>query len=113
MPVGVYTCRNVTMAQLAETLPSMNRDEVDRAVVDMTGLKGGYDLTLQWATRAVLNARRTQTPAADGAVPEASDTPGGVTVFEALGKLGLRLEGRKAPRSVVVIDHVEPLTPDN
>jgi uncharacterized protein (TIGR03435 family) len=113
IPVQIQTCHNVTMAQLAESLHAMARAFVDRAAVDMTGLKGGYDFTLTWTGIGVynaLNAKPAQTPATGGAVPEASDAHG-ISMSDALEKLGLKLEsGRKAPQPVIVIDHVEPLT---
>ena len=71
----------------------------NRPVVDETGLKGNYD----W----VLNAVSLRPPAA-------SDADGGsaqeatVSIFAALPEqLGLKLEPKKAPVEVLVIDHVE------
>jgi uncharacterized protein (TIGR03435 family) len=114
IPLVGYVCKNVTMAQLADSLHGMGRDYVDRAAVDMTGLKGGYDFTIHWARTFVIDALRAKNPAAGaGSIPEASEA-GAPTMFDALEKIGLKLEsGRKAPQPVIVIDHVEPLTPDN
>jgi uncharacterized protein (TIGR03435 family) len=74
----------------------------NRPVVDETGLKGSYD----W----VLNGVAFRPPAA-------SDANGGngqeatVSLFSALpDQLGLRLEPKKAPVEVLVIDHVEQPT---
>jgi len=82
----------------------------------MTGLQGGYDFTLTWNGINVfhaLSAPQANGQAAGGAVPEASDVHP-ISMFEAIEKLGLKLEsGRKAPQPVIVIDHVEPLTEDN
>jgi uncharacterized protein (TIGR03435 family) len=108
-PVLIQTCRNVTMAQLADSLHAMARAYVDRAGVDMTGLKGGYDFTLTWMGINVFNSLRAQGQGVGGAVPEASNT-GGISMFDALEKLGLKLESRRAPQSVIVIDRIEPLT---
>jgi uncharacterized protein (TIGR03435 family) len=109
-----FTCRNVTMAQLAETLHFMGRAFVDHPAVDMTGLTGGYDFTITYSPQANLNALQAQGQASGaGAVPEAGD-PRGMNFVEALEKLGLKLDsGHKAPQSVIIIDHVEPLTADN
>jgi len=58
---------------------------VDRAVVDQTGLKGSYDLNLQWTRE--------------------QDT--GPSLFTALEEqLGLKLSGGKGPVEILVIDHV-------
>ena len=75
----------------------------------MTGLKGGYDFTLTWMGINVFNSLRAQGQGVGGAVPEASNT-GGISMFDALEKLGLKLESRRAPQSVIVIDRIEPLT---
>jgi uncharacterized protein (TIGR03435 family) len=36
-----------------------------------------------------------------------------VTIFDAMEKLGLKLEARKQPMPVVVIDHVDRIPADN
>jgi uncharacterized protein (TIGR03435 family) len=47
-----------------------------------------------------------------GAPPLAID-PNGPSIFTAVQEqLGLKLESAKGPVDVLVIDHVEPLTPD-
>jgi uncharacterized protein (TIGR03435 family) len=51
---GQMTCRKATMATLARALRA-NGTGVDAPVVDETGLKGSYDLTLQF----VVDARAT------------------------------------------------------
>lgn len=60
-----------------------------RPVVDMTGLKGAYDMTLDWS-------------------PEAAPNPEKPSLFTAVTEqLGLRLEAQKAPVEILVIDHAE------
>jgi uncharacterized protein (TIGR03435 family) len=62
---------------------------VDRPVVDRTGLTGLYNISLQW----------DDAPAAD------SDRG---SIFTALREqLGLRLEPRKEPVEVIVVDSIE------
>jgi uncharacterized protein (TIGR03435 family) len=64
---------------------------VDRPVIDHTGLKGLYDLRLQWTADAGLN-----TPSV------------GPSLLNALEEqLGLKLEAGKGPLTVLVIDSVE------
>jgi uncharacterized protein (TIGR03435 family) len=75
----------VSMAGLADRL---GRD-LGAAVVDNTGLKGEYDVKLEWAPNQT----------ADSALP---------SLFIALQEqLGLRLESTKGPVEVVVIDSAE------
>lgn len=65
----------------------------DQPILDMTGLKGEYDVQLEWTpdqgTAAVVG---TGVPSLFAAVRE---------------QLGLKLEARKGPLDVVVVDHVE------
>jgi uncharacterized protein (TIGR03435 family) len=82
--VRVYGTK-VTMTQLAGYIG----DEIGRIVVDKTDLSGGYDLTLEWDPE----------PSADSSRP---------SIFAALQEqLGLRLESRKAPVQVLVVDSVQ------
>jgi uncharacterized protein (TIGR03435 family) len=91
---------NATMHDLASLL---QRAILDRPVVDMTGLAGRYDFSLEWAPD------ETQF---GGAVPEPTDTSS-PPLFEAIQQqLGLKLEARKGPASVIVIDQVEHPSPN-
>jgi uncharacterized protein (TIGR03435 family) len=91
---AVATCKNVTMADFARAMQALAPLYADRTVVDLTGLEGSYDLKLSWFGK--LNA-----------VAEAR----GIGFPEALEKnLGLKLDGRKLPVPVIVIDHVEKPT---
>jgi len=92
-------CRNTTMAQLAEDLPAFGAGYIEHPVVDETGLKGGWDFTLNWTPPHLTRA---------GESAAENDPNGGLTIPEALEKqLGLRLETRKRPMDILVIDHVE------
>jgi len=92
------TCRNTTMAQLAERLPDIAGAYIVHPMVDLTGLKGAYDFSLIWTPRARL---------ADFASGRA-ETGVNLTVFEAIDQqLGLKLEEQKHPMPVIVIDRVE------
>jgi uncharacterized protein (TIGR03435 family) len=98
-----FACRNTTMAQLSERLPDVAQAYFTLPMVDMTGLKGAYDFTLTWTPRN----RPRRIVLADGA-NQASTPTGGLTVFEAIDKqLGLKIEERKHPMPVIVIDHAE------
>ena len=104
------------MAQLAESLHAMNRVYVDRAAVDRTGLEGGYDFVLKFVRPERMNAMRaaqSQGASAGGGVASMASDFTGVTLFEALEGLGLKLEsGRRAPQPVIVIDRVDRLKPN-
>ena len=74
-----------------------------RTVMDMTGLKGNYDIDLQWT------ADEEAIPFLEGSSdPVPPPDPQGQTILMALKEqLGLKIESRKAPVDVIVIDHVE------
>jgi uncharacterized protein (TIGR03435 family) len=110
----------VTMAGLADMLTTVLQTGGGgtRRVVDMTGLKGNYQVTLEISMADLMAAARAQgmtSPIAPGgvgaagasSVAEASDPGGGSSVFTSVQKLGLRLEKSRAKVEQLVIDHVE------
>lgn len=97
----VMPARNATMSDFASLL---QRAVLDRPVVDMTGLTGRYDLSLEWAPD------ETQF---GGELPAASADAPSPPLFTAVQQqLGLKLEARKGPVSAIVIDKAEHPTPN-
>ena len=78
-----------TMLQLANWFSNANG--VERPVVDETGLTGRYDFTLEWSN-PLIDDQDSKAPAIFTAISE---------------QLGLRLEPRKMPLTVLVIEHAE------
>ena len=94
MHPGGLSVGGMTMAEIAAEVLS---PQVERVVVDRTGLTGAYDFDLDFA-RA--------TPAGQSA----SDAP---SIFTAVQEqLGLRLEPTRGPVEVLVIDSIEKPSPD-
>jgi uncharacterized protein (TIGR03435 family) len=91
---------------------------VDRPVVDMTELKGDYQVALDLPLQAMM-AMAGQMGALPGGggggdsnkMVEASDP--GSSIFESVQKLGLKLEPRKGPVENIVIDHLEKAPTEN
>jgi uncharacterized protein (TIGR03435 family) len=82
--------------------------------VDLTGIDGGWDFALSWSPRANLGGAAqgpTSNPAGAGAV--AAEPNGAISLFDGVEKLGLKLETRKHPYPVLVIDHIEQKPTDN
>ena len=80
------------MTNLADNLSY----QVERSVIDHTGLTGEYDLELKWTPEDRANAGDNGT----GDAPPA--------IFEALKEqLGLKLTATKEPVPTVQVDHVE------
>jgi len=92
----------MTMAELARQLPGLGHIGVDLPVVDKTGLEGAWDFHLD-VRLLPPDAGATE------AHPEAA-TPQGPTIFDAFEQLGLKLELRKVPSPVIVVDHIEALS---
>ena len=86
------SARQISMARLAELLST----KLDRPVADKTGLSGLFDIDLKW------------TP--DTAPPDSGLGP---SVFTAVQEqLGLRLEARRLPIDVLVIDRATKPAPN-
>ena len=105
----MVTVRNMSMPQFAEDLRRIAGGYIRVPVEDQTGLDGSYDFTLAFTAIGLLNAR---TGARDGGPPaaggDASDPTGGVSLFDAVDRqLGLKLEMRKQPMKVLVIDSIQ------
>jgi len=103
---GQILAQGMTMAQLASNLSS----RVNRVVVDKTGMTGNFDLNLEWTPDQFQGAGPLG--AFPGAPPRGSDTQG-PSIYTALQEqLGLKLESTREAVDVLVVDRVEPPTPD-
>lgn len=80
---------------------------VDRPIIDKTGLKGQFDLHLEFAPDSSLPMFGGRRGPGEGTAPIAPPAAAGPSIFEALLQVGLRLESGKASREVLVIDRVE------
>ena len=81
--------------------------EVDRPVMDRTGLAGLYDLHLEWNRAATAEALRPGS-SQNGARPESANDAAGPSIFTALRQqLGLTLQPASLPVDMLVIDHAE------
>ncbi|MEO8369473.1 MAG: TIGR03435 family protein [Candidatus Solibacter sp.] len=97
---GHIAHNNITMLMLATLIARFTR----MPVVDQTNLPGLYDLTLDWA-------RDTSMPLPNAAP---SDAPDGPSISEAVQKqLGLKLEKRKGPIDVLVVDSARQVPKEN
>jgi uncharacterized protein (TIGR03435 family) len=94
----------MTLAGFADFLTNF----VDRPVLDMTGLAGSYRIELDMSTAD--GFRNIGPPAATNG---AASDPAGSSIFSGIQRLGLKLEPRKMPVEIVVIDHVERMPTEN
>jgi len=118
----LVTCQNMTMAQFAEQLPRIASGYIHSPVADETGIEGAFDFTLSFSPIGLLQGAGRGGPGRGGDGPPppagaevgASDPSGALSLFDAVSKqLGLKLEMRKRPLPVLVIDHVEEKPTEN
>jgi uncharacterized protein (TIGR03435 family) len=105
MRPGQLTGQGVSMAELIMILSQ----QLERIVLDQTGLKGNYDFTLQWSpdqtSSAIVQGPEGGKPVVDNTPPPESSGP---SIFTAIQEqLGLKLESTKGPVDVLVIEHIE------
>jgi uncharacterized protein (TIGR03435 family) len=106
---GAVRGQLVSMPTLAQFLYR----QLNRMVVDKTGLTGKYDFTLKWTpdqnqVQSQLGPQETFGGAPNGQAGIPASDPSGPDLFTAIQQqLGLKLESGKGPVEVIVIDHVE------
>jgi len=90
----------MTMEMLAKALSNQGYGPI----MDATGLKGEYEISLSWAA----DRGMAQTPPSD-----AASTPRADLLTALRESLGLKLEPRKGATDVLVIDHIERVPTEN
>jgi uncharacterized protein (TIGR03435 family) len=114
----------VTMEGFAETLSQILAQMGGNQVVDMTGLKGAYEFSVEISLADIMAMAQLQgfgpppTPQGNGAAGNAgqataSDPAGGSSIFMSVQQMGLKLEERKAMVTQLVVDHVEKMPTEN
>jgi uncharacterized protein (TIGR03435 family) len=106
----------MTMASLADVATNF----VGKPVVDMTELKGNYQVALDLSMDDIKNVARAAglnmpgTPAGNAAnAPVDASDPSGSSIFASVQQLGLKLDARKAPLPYIVVDHFEKMPTEN
>src|SRR5579862_3228947 len=105
MGPGQITGQAVQMEFVARLLSQM----LGRDILDHTGLKGQYDINLQWTPDVgegmMLSGPASPKPPGDNPAPPESTGP---SIYTALQEqLGLKLDSTKGPVEIIVVDHVE------
>jgi uncharacterized protein (TIGR03435 family) len=88
---------------------------VDHPVVDMTDLKGNYQVVLDISQEDIRNVMRSIGVAGAAGAPGSADSASepGSSILTSVQQLGLKLEARKMPLDLLVIDHLEKLPTEN
>jgi len=103
---------STTLAGLGEALSRFT----DRPVIDMTGIQGQYDFDLAFTPETMRGMpampMRGGGAGGEGHPADAGSDRGG-TVFDAVQRYGLKLESRKAPMEMLIVDHAEKTPTEN
>lgn len=103
-PGGLLRIRNATMGDFANVMQST---VLDRPVVDRSGLKGRWEFVLTWRPDETQFGGQLKLPSTNDS---ADNLPPLFTAIQE--QLDLKLEGKKTQVPVMVIDHVEPPSPN-
>ncbi len=115
VPMMVSSAGKVRRQAVGDTmqdLAGLLARRVGRPVTDATGLKGRYDFTLTWSSRADAGAMPPISHGGPGSYsPPPDDYP---TLMNAIQEqLGLKLEPKKGQVEMLVIDGVEKVPTEN
>ncbi len=103
--LGQLYVQNATMGDFTQLMQAV---VLDRPVVDQTGIQGRWNFVLKWTPdESQFGGMGVKVPPPTNA----ADAP--PPLFTAIQEqIGLKLEARKAPVDVIVIDHVEQPSPN-
>jgi len=107
---------NTTLEGLADLLTMVGG--AGQPVMDMTGVKGRYQVVLEISTQDALDRARAEAAQAqaDGLAPGPSNPTANLVLGalqDALKKVGLQLEPRKGPVETLVVDQLEKTPTEN
>lgn len=106
-----------TMEQMCEAITRF----LDKPVMDMTELKGNFQIALDISMEDAMKMARSAGvmvpgpggPGGDSKPSDGASDPGGSTIFSSVQQMGLKLESRKAPIEQIVVDHAEKTPTEN
>ncbi|MBZ5621835.1 MAG: TIGR03435 family protein [Acidobacteriia bacterium] len=118
--MGHLEAKGISLSQFVDMLSR----QLDRPVEDQTALKGNYDIKLDYTPDESTNgmAMRMGMPmpmprpegGGEGRGPADATSDNGASLFTAVQtQLGLKLEAKKLPLDLLVIDHAERVATEN
>lgn len=115
-PEGIHMAGQMTMDQLAQMLTR----QMQRPVVDKTELTKTYDVDITWMPDSMDGARMmrgggaSEGPGGPDGSSHHADASQAMSLAQALDeKLGLKLDARKSPAEVLIVDHAERTPVEN
>jgi len=113
-----FEMEKMPLSALAEFLSRF----MERPVLDMTELKGNYQVALDLSMddlRSIAKSAGVMIPGPGGggepgkAPADSASDPSGSSIFSTIQQLGLKLDSRKAPVEMIVVDHLEKAPTEN
>jgi len=107
------------MTSTHQTLPrlvDLLSNQVDRPVVDKTGLSGEYDVTLEFAPEggSMMKGMPPPPPPPPGANVPSDNSGDAPSIYTAVQEqLGLKLDAKKGPLEFLVVTHAEKTPTEN
>jgi uncharacterized protein (TIGR03435 family) len=101
--------KRITMQGLVDTVARY----CELPLMNMTGLEGSYEVEVDVSGEEIRNAARSRGVAVTTPVGEGASEPAGVSLRASLEKLGLRIEGRRMPVEVIVVDEALKVPTEN
>jgi len=105
--IFVMDANKITLPELASFLGK----ELGLPVLDRTGLKGLYEVSMPVPGEWLRNAMQPRNTS-DTSAPQASD-PAGVSIFKSVEGLGLRLDRGRAQMESLAVDGLEKVPAEN
>ncbi len=90
------TCKGMKSERVALAIQGLGPGYFNKPVVDLTGLTGVYDFSVEWVTRAYLQ-----------------NGGEGPSMFDAVEKLGLKFVSTNHAMDLIVVDHCEKQPTEN
>src|SRR5205085_12185465 len=110
-PVGHMVAKGQLLSELAKFLGN----ELGHPVIDKTGLTATYDFTLEYTPNLMKGGLPPPPgfagPAGTGPADSASEP--GSNIAAAVQQLGLKLESKKAPLDLIVVDSANKVPTEN
>ena len=109
---------------MTQLMTQLGGGTTGRQIVDMTGIPGNYDASLEISVAEIIALARSAgmdipgeaggAAAGPGNGPAVASDPGaGTSITDAVESMGLKLESRKAVVDQLVVDHIEKTPTEN
>jgi uncharacterized protein (TIGR03435 family) len=105
---------SATLAMLSEMISRFS----ERPVVDMTRIEGQYDFDLVFSPETLRGVRQAAggampSPGQGAGHPDSNPEASAGSIYDSVQKYGLKLDPRKAPMEILIVDRIEKAPTEN